>query len=119
MTTGEFSHTSWEDALIAEARRDVVFVFNITSCAFGGPRPTPAEDDLPGLVERVASALLDAGCKVGYGVPGTDDVIVPERLRVPPGRLAKDIARFYADEPEQAKFLAFVDRTQRGDVADA
>ena len=110
MTAVAFSQFNWERALLAEARRDVVFVFNIVSGAFGGPKPAPAQDEQAALLERVAGVLLKGGCTVGFLTKGTDEPALPERLLVQRDHLAKEIARFYAENPEDVKFLAFLHR---------
>jgi hypothetical protein len=118
MTSSAYDEAQWVQTLLAEAKRDLVFVFNIASGAFGGPRPAPAQGEVPGLLERVAAALLERGCIVGLGNPDTDDWVLPERLRVAPGRLPATIASFYAECPDEARFLVFAHRANRSPRAD-
>lgn len=118
MTNGAFNETEWMQQLIAEAKRDVVFAFNIAAGAFGGPRP-PVANDVPILLERVAAALVEAGCVVGFGSPDTNKWVVPERLQVAPEHLASSIGRFYAEDPSEAKFLVFAHRAELRRSADA
>jgi len=99
--------SSWVSSLLAEAQLDVVFVFNITQGAFGGPRPMPSEAALPGLLEQVAQALLLGGCVVGFGDPDSATWGVPIELEVPMERQPSAIAHAWAERPEEFKFLAF------------
>jgi hypothetical protein len=112
MTASVFDQAKWEQALLAEAKRDLVFVFNIAAGAFGGPRPAPTQAEVPALLQRVATSLLAEGCVVGFGNPSTTEFSVPKELQVVPERLAEGVARFYAIDPEKAKFLVFAHRAE-------
>jgi hypothetical protein len=119
MTGGGYDEAKWIQVLLAETKRDVVFVFNIASGAFGGPRPAPASDEVPGLLERVSAALLKGGCVVGFGDPDAEGWEQPEWLHVPPDKLPSAIASFYVECPDEARFLAFAHRANRSGGADA
>jgi hypothetical protein len=119
MTHSAFDQAKWEQALLAEAKRDLVFVFNIAAGAFGGPRPVPTEAEIPVLLQRVATSLLAEGCVAGFGNASTKDISVPKELQVAPGRLAESVARFYESEPKKAKFLVFVHQANAANIRDA
>ncbi len=119
MTGSAFDQAKWEQALLAEAKRDLVFVFNIAAGAFGGPRPVPTQAEIPVLLHRIATTLLAEGCVVGFGDPSTKEFSVPAELEVVPERLAESVARFYASDPEKAKFLVFAHRTEGANNRDA
>lgn len=97
----------WIENLLAEARRDVVYVFNITQGAYGGPKPMPSEAELPGLIEQVAEALLQRGCVVGFGDPDSNKWRVPNELHVPFEHKPSAISRSWVKSPEEFQFLVF------------
>jgi hypothetical protein len=113
MTDGAYIEAEWFRELLAEATRDLVFVFNIASGSFGGPTPPPAQMEVPALLERAAAALLGSGCAVGFGDPDTGEWVVPERLQVLPDQRPAAISSFYAECPDEAQFLAFAHRSNR------
>ena len=71
---------AWVQALANEARRDLVFLWHITEGRFG--RPSYESSELHKLVERVASALVDYGCMVGFGDPDSVNWRVPSELAI-------------------------------------
>lgn len=119
MTDHTFDQVAWERVLLAEAKRDLVFVFNIAAGAFGSPCLAPTQAEIPALLEHAASSLLKEGCVVGFGDPSTKGFSVPKELQVAPESLAESIARFYENDPENAKFLAFAYRTEAANDRDA
>jgi hypothetical protein len=66
MTDADFEE-DWIRSLIDEAKRDLVFLWHITRGNIGGRKY--ASDELPLLIARVATALIESGCKVGFGDP--------------------------------------------------
>ena len=119
MTASTFDQLNWEKALLLESKRDLVFVFNIAAGAFGGPKPPPTRDEIPALLQRVASSLLAGGCVVGFGDSNTNEFSVPEQLQVPIEHLAESVVRFYVNDQENANFLAFSHRVGAGSERDA
>ncbi|MDP2018509.1 hypothetical protein [Hydrogenophaga sp.] len=97
---------AWAALLLAEARRDLVFVFHIAGGAFGGPKDMSSED-LPAAIERMARALVKAGCIVGFGDPDSPSWNVPANLEVPRSELPVTISRLWSQDPETHRFIAF------------
>jgi hypothetical protein len=113
MQPNSFSEAEWVQSLIREAERDVVFLFNIAAGAFGGPKPGPTRDDAPNVIKRISSALLEAGCEVGFGAPNTSTLTRPPELCINDDQLPATIASLYAQNPELFECLAFVRRESR------
>jgi hypothetical protein len=65
------SEQEWISSLSAEAKRDIVFLWHITTASFGGP--AYSKEELPRAIERVANALILAGSTVGFGDPDKAD----------------------------------------------
>jgi hypothetical protein len=91
----------------------MVFVFNITQGAFGGPRPMPVEEALAGLLDQVAQDLLQGGCVVGFGDIDSGAWRVPVELDVPTEQQPSTISRLWVERPEEFKFLVFALRESR------
>lgn len=97
----------WIRSLVREAERDCVFLCHITTGRFRGRSYT--SDALPLALARVATALIQSGCKVGFGDPDSEtwqpdmDLLRAEN----PGALIT--ARWLAD-PKDVEFLVFARR---------
>lgn len=104
-----FDESKWIKALLAEAERDVVFVFNIAAGAFGGPTRKEAEP----LVARIGQALIEHGCIAGFGDPDSLQWQVPEQLQVPREELSRVIEALLEGQPCAYEFLAFARRSDR------
>ncbi len=100
---------AWSVSLVAEAQRDLVFLWNITKGSFGGLGRAPDEVTLRAVVER----LVKCGCSIGFGNPDSEDWKVPLELRVPHEKLASSILDLWHENPEQNGFLVFALRTPR------
>ena len=98
------SEENWIRGLIKEAERDLVFLWNITTGSFGGRKYVA--DELLSVIERVANALIESGCKVGFGDPDDEswraatDVLSTQN----PGA---EIAERWRTKPENVEFLVF------------
>lgn len=107
MTDEDSIEEKWIGSLIQEAERDLVFLWHITAGSFGGPKY--ASDELPLVVARVAKALIESGCKVGFGDPDDNswraatDVLSAED----PGA---GIAERWRVNPDSVEFLVFARR---------
>lgn len=106
MTDTDRIEEEWIRSLIGEAERDLVFLWHITSGSFGGR--TYANDELPLVLARVATALIESGCKVGFGNPDDKgwqaiDVLNAEN----PGA---EIAARWRVNPKDVEFLVFARR---------
>jgi hypothetical protein len=104
MTNADRLERQWIGALVREAERDLVFLWHVTTGAFGG-RAYPSEE-LPLVIARVATALIKSGCKVGFGNPDGDawqadtDLLNVEN----PGLI---IAARWLANPKDVEFLVF------------
>ncbi|OSZ71498.1 hypothetical protein CAP37_19960 [Hydrogenophaga sp. IBVHS1] len=90
--------------MLAESKRDLVFLFNIEAGDFGGPKNLPERDRLM-QVERMIRALLNSGCVVGYGDPKKSTWSAVPGLEVAHVDLPEAIMKLRRLEPEQYKFL--------------
>lgn len=105
------SEEEWFSWLIHEAERDLVFLWHITNGSFGGRRYVG--DDRSLVVARAATALINAGCKVGSGDPDNKswqdatDILGAEN----PGA---EIAERWRVNPDNVEFLTFARRRTRG-----
>jgi len=108
-----FDKSGWIKALVAEAERDVVFVFNIAAGAFGGPTPEVATP----LVASIGQALIEHGCIAGFGAPDSPEWQVPEQLQVPHEQLPSVISTLLKERPDEFEFLAFAHRIGRPALA--
>jgi hypothetical protein len=98
--------TEWLAELLAESKRDLVFLFNIEAGHFGGPKNLPEHDRLV-QVERMIRALLNSGCVVGYGDPKMSTWSAAPGLDVAHVDLPKTIMKLWRLEPDQYKLLTF------------
>lgn len=101
------SEEDWIRRLIEEAERDLVFLWHITTESFGGRRYVA--DELPLVIARVATALIESGCKVGFGDPddGTWRAATDVLSTQDPGA---EIAERWRAKPDSVEFLVFVHR---------
>lgn len=104
-----FDKSEWIKALVAEAERDVVFVFNIAGGAFGGPTP----DFAAPLVASIGQTLIEHGCIAGFGDPDSPEWHVPVQLQVPHEQLPSVISTLLKEHPDEFEFLAFARRIGR------
>ncbi|WP_374588789.1 hypothetical protein [Ideonella dechloratans] len=102
-----FDESEWIKALVTEAERDVVFVFNIAAGAFGGPTPDVATP----LVASIGQALIEHGCIAGFGDPDSPEWQVPVQLQVHHEQLPRVISTLLKEHPDEFEFLAFARRT--------
>jgi hypothetical protein len=107
MTDTDRIEEEWIRSLTDEAERDLVFLWHITSGRFGGR--TYASDALSLIVARVSNALIDSGCKVGFGNPDDNgwqadaDILNAET----PGA---EIAARWLVNPKDVELLVFARR---------
>jgi hypothetical protein len=109
-----YDEAAWVKSLVAEAERDLVFVFNIAAGAFGGPKPAPSDQEVPALIERISTGLIAAGCTVGFGDPSTGTWSEAEALRgLPVEQLPMAIAKYYKAAKDEAESLTFFIRSEQ------
>ncbi len=104
----------WFASLASEARRDLVFVFNIVNRSFFGQKGEEGDGNGNGNGERLLKAaveyLLNEGCKVGFGDPDSDTW---RSLRAESDTnevKAKHIVKMWQASHSEYKFLAFAIR---------
>lgn len=100
---------SWVAALLNEARRDLVFLWNIQRGSFGGLNVTPDKQVLVQVIE----ALVTNGCLVGFGDPSASNWSVPPELQVPREQLSEAILHFWEGNPKENEFITFVLRESK------
>lgn len=105
---GPFSEDAWLDVLEREAQRDLVFLWHIAQSRFGGPSYPAAE--VPFAVDRVSCALLERGCKLGFGDPDSPSWHVPVELSGTPQEQGALLAAAWQQNPEKWQFLVFARR---------
>lgn len=107
MTSKDISEQEWISILAAEAERDLIFLWNITSGSFGGRKYAASE--LPSVVARVTAALFNENCQVGFGNPDSKEwQAATEVLRTAdPGT---EIATRWLAAPKEFEFLVFARR---------
>lgn len=99
----------WIGNLVHEAARDLVFLWNITSGSFGGPS---LSGSIPMVLQKKAiTALLEVGCKVGFGNPDSPDWHVPHEIQSEGKTNATKIIAMLSSQPEDYKFLVFALRS--------
>ena len=99
----------WMNSLVAEAERDLVFLWNITKGNFSGAGKAPDEEALEAVLRR----LLMSGCSVGFGDPDSENWRVPSELSVPREDLPRTIRGLWRDNPGENEFLVFAIRDSR------
>jgi hypothetical protein len=104
MTDTDRLEQEWGRFLLCEAKRDLVFLWNITAGSFGGP--AYASEELPSVVARIATALLKSGCKVGFDDPDGDAWQTDARL-LNAENLGTAIAARWLANPMDVEFLVF------------
>lgn len=107
--SGAISEEVWVEALVREAKRDLVFLWHITQGRFGGPVFSLTQ--VPAVLERVSSALIRRGCIVGYGDPDSPEWRVPTELEIEPANKGAVLGRLWATTPNEYEFLVFALRS--------
>jgi hypothetical protein len=100
--------TAWFTALAHEAKRDLVFAWNIGRGSFVDIKE--AEEVLPGLFVEAAEHLLAEGCKVGFGDPDSDDWRDLPTLSMANDERAKFVAEMWESNRQEYEFLVFAIR---------
>jgi hypothetical protein len=103
------SEQEWISSLTAEAKRDIVFLWHITTASFGGP--AYSKEELPMAIERVANALILAGSTVGFGDPDKADW-KEEKDLLSTKNPGAAIAAQWVKDAEGCEFLVFAIRSQ-------
>lgn len=98
--------SEWSVSLLEEAKRDLVFVFNIAAGVFGGPKNIPVKE-LPCVIERMSQKMLEGGCVVGFGDPDSPDWRVPDGLEIPREEIPRAIKKLWGEDPDTYQFLVF------------
>ena len=110
---------TWIANLIAEAQRDLVFMWHITSGSFSStPMAAPPSNT---EIDNAVSELVAVGAMVGFGDPDSSGFLVPQELLVSGKPSASKIAELRRDAPENYEFLVFAVRksvAQPGAAAD-
>lgn len=101
---------SWIADLLQEAERDVVFLWHIADCRYGGPKYSALE--LPGAVVRVTNELITRGCVVGFGDPDSSEWKPSDELLAleNPGNA---IAAGWFEDRHNYEFLVFAVRRKK------
>lgn len=94
---------TWLTALLNEAQRDLVFLWNIQRGSLGGLGVAPDKQTL----KKVIEGLVAGGCKVGLGDPSFSSWSVPPELRVPRECLPSAVIRFWEANPKENDFVTF------------
>jgi hypothetical protein len=97
---------AWVESLVAEARLDLVFLWNIAKGSFGGSNKAPDEEALEAVVGR----LIANGCSVGFGDPDSASWRVPGELRVAAVEVPGAILRLWRENRSENEFLVFAIR---------
>jgi len=105
MTDTDRLEQEWGRFLLCEAKRDLVFLWNITAGSFGGP--AYASEELPSVVACIATALLKSRCKVGFDDPD-GDVWQTDARFLNAENLGTAIAARWLANPMDVEFLVFV-----------
>jgi hypothetical protein len=98
--------TAWFALLAQEARRDLVFAWNVARGSFGGHKGEAPKE----LFMEAAQYLLDAGCKVGFGDPDSDAWRDEPDLAMPNDEKATLIAEMWESNRQKYEFLVFARR---------
>ena len=94
----------WIRSLICEAERDLVFLWHVAAAKFGGPAYT--SEMLPLAIERITTALISAGCTVGFGDPDSKTWQADTDLLKAENPGAMVAAKWLAD-PRAVEFMVF------------
>lgn len=94
---------NWVADLVDEARRDLVFLWNIARGSFGGLQVAPDR----GTFEKVIVGLVTSGCLVGFGDPSSSNWSVPSELQVPREQLPAAVIHFWEANRKENEFIAF------------
>ncbi len=100
--------TLWFATLAQEARRDLVFAWNVACGSFGGPKQR--EEVQPDLFVEAIEHLLAAGSRTGFGDPDSDawrDLPFVSKSIEGKARL---IAEMWASNRQKYEFLVFAIR---------
>jgi hypothetical protein len=100
---------TWLAHLLNEARRDLVFLWNIQRGSFGGAGVAPDKKTLGKVIE----GLVMGGCMVGFGDPSFSNWSVPSELQVPREHLSAAIIQFWEASPKKNEFVTFALRARR------
>jgi hypothetical protein len=100
----------WIRSLICEAERDLVFLWHVAAAKFGGAAGT--SEVLPSVIARVTTALIRAGCTVGFGDPDSKTWQADTDLLRAENPGAMIAARWLAD-PRDVEFMVFALRRSR------
>ena len=105
----QLAEEEWIRNLIRESARDLVFIWNITTGSFGGP--STAGVAFPEAQRNAIAALVAAGCKVGFGDPGSESWRVPNEALTDGEPDARKIGELLAEQAKEYEFLVFALRS--------
>jgi hypothetical protein len=108
MTHSKDEIESWVQALVREAGRDLVFLWNIEKGSFGDSGKRPDETTL----KHVIAGLVRHGCMVGFGDPSFEEWRVPPELNVARDDLPDRIIALRKQKPNVYEFIVFALRDQ-------
>jgi hypothetical protein len=100
--------TVWFAALAQEARRDLLFAWNVARGSFSGPKQQ--EEVQPALFVEAVEHLLAAGCRTGFGDPDSDAWKDLPCMSKSIEEKAKLIAEMWASNRREYEFLVFAIR---------
>jgi hypothetical protein len=107
-TSADLGEEDWVGNLVLESKRDLVFLWHITNGRFGGP--SSSNPEFPSIRNQAISALLAAGCKVGFGEPESVEWRVPEEILIDGKANASKIMEASTAHPKEYEFLVFAIR---------
>lgn len=99
---------TWIANLIAESKRDVVFMWHITSGRFSDASVVVPPSDAE--IGMAIAGLVAAGALIGFGDPDSHEFVVPHVLLVNGKPAATRIDELRRNGPEDYEFLAFAVR---------
>ncbi|MBX9899918.1 MAG: hypothetical protein K2Y28_03955 [Burkholderiaceae bacterium] len=92
--------------MLDEARRDLVFFWNIQRGNYGGSRVAPDKKTL----EKVVEGLVTGNCLVGFGDPSFPTWNAPPELQVSRDRLSAAVIQFCELNQKESEFITFAKR---------
>ncbi len=101
---------TWVANLIAELKRDLVFMWHITSGSFSSTPIVAAPSSTE--INNIISELVAVGAMIGFGDPDSSELLVPQEILVNGKPSASRITKLRRDAPENYEFLAFAVRNQ-------
>ena len=99
---------NWISNLVAEANRDLVFMWHITSGRFSTPPGVAAPSEKE--IDEAISRLIEIGARVGFGDPDLAEFTIPAEILVNGKPCASIISELRHANPTEYEFLVFAVR---------